>query len=49
MSIEPEEESRVLAAWDAEIRDRIRGYDEGLIASISASQVFKELDERLKG
>ena len=48
-SIEPDEQSRFEAAWDAEIRDRIRGYDDGRVTAIPASQVFKELDERLKG
>ncbi len=46
-SIEPEKDERCMNAWDAEIRDRIRRYDEGSVASIPALAVVKELDRRL--
>ena len=46
-SLEPQEAEEVEAAWDAEIRRRIRAYDEERAQSISASQVFQEVDERL--
>ena len=47
-SIEPEVKQEVAAAWDAEIRERISRYDDGSIGSIPVSEVFKELEARLK-
>ncbi len=46
-SVEPAPNSEIEAAWDAEIRERIRRYDAGESTAIPATQVFKELDQRL--
>lgn len=46
-SVEPEADAAVEAAWDAEIRDRIRKYDAGQAVTVSAEDVFAELDRRL--
>ncbi len=46
-SVEPPVEAGVEAAWDAEIRERIRKYDAGLTAGLSGREVFAELDRRL--
>jgi hypothetical protein len=48
-SIEPQAESGAEAAWDAEIRERIRGYDAGLAASVAGREVVAGLDKKLKG
>ena len=45
-SVEPASNPEIEAAWDAEIRERIRRYDDGQSAAIPATQVFKELDQR---
>ena len=47
-SVEPETEARVEAAWDIEIRERIRRYDAGLTMGLSGREVFAELDKKLK-
>ena len=36
----------VEAAWDLEVRERIRRYDAGETKSIPATKVFEELDKR---
>ncbi len=46
-SVEPAVNPEVEAAWDAEIRERIRRYDAGETTAIPAAEVFKELDRRL--
>ena len=46
-SLEPREAKEVEAAWDTEIQRRIQAYDGGDVQSLSASQVFQEVDERL--
>ena len=46
-SVEPVPNPQVEAAWDAEIRERIRRYDAGETRTIPAKEVFRELDERL--
>jgi hypothetical protein len=43
-SVEPEAD----AAWDLEIRERIKRYDAGLTMGISGQDVFAELDKKLK-
>jgi len=48
ISMEPAVDSGVEMAWETEIKDRIRRYDEGLLAGIPGSDVFTELDERLR-
>ena len=47
-SVEPPPDSGAEAAWDLEIRERIKRYDAGLSISIPASEVFSELDKKLK-
>ena len=47
-SVEPLPEPGIPAMWEAEIRERIRKYDAGLSAGIPGSQVFAELDKKLK-
>lgn len=44
---EPHQSGDVLAAWDVEIRRRIERYDNGETKSRTASEVFKDLDDRL--
>lgn len=44
---EPHFSDDVLAAWDIEIRNRIERYDRGEAHSRTASEVFKDLDDRL--
>ena len=46
-SVEPAVNEDAEFAWDATIRERIRRYDAGQSATIPASEVFKELDQRL--
>ncbi len=48
-SVEPETETGVEAAWDMEIRERIKKYDAGSAVSIPGQEVFAELDKKLKG
>jgi hypothetical protein len=48
VSMEPAEDSGVEMAWEIEIKDRIRRYDEGRVVGISGTAVFAELDQRLK-
>lgn len=43
-SVEPEEEASVRAAWDLEIRERIRRYDAGETTSLPGPAVFAEID-----
>lgn len=47
-SIEPERSTEIDAAWDHEIRDRIARYDAGGVQCIPATEVFAELDRRLR-
>ena len=47
-SVEPELEAQVEAAWDMEIRERIRKYDAGQTTGFSGQEVFAELDKKLK-
>jgi DUF1009 family protein len=47
-SVEPELEAQVDAAWDMEIRERIKRYDAGQTAGFSGQDVFAELDKKLK-
>ena len=35
------------AAWDSEIRDRIRAIDEGRVAGVSHEDVMRSAEERL--
>jgi DUF1009 family protein len=46
-SVEPEPDAEAEAAWDAEIRERIRRYDAGQTVAVSGVVVFAELDRRL--
>jgi putative addiction module component (TIGR02574 family) len=48
-SVEPEAEAGAEAAWDTEIRERIRRYDAGLSSVVSGDEVFAKLDKKLKG
>lgn len=45
-SVEPEADAGGEAAWDAEIRERIRRYDSGETIGVAGPQVFAELDRR---
>ena len=47
-SIEPPESPETATAWDDEIRKRIAKYDRGETRVIPASEVFAELDQKLK-
>jgi hypothetical protein len=47
-SVEPEMEANVEAAWDLEIRERIRRYDAGQTPGLAGREVFAELDKKLK-
>lgn len=47
-SVEPEASPEVEAAWDSAIRDRMARYDAGDVKGIPASEVFAELDGRLR-
>jgi len=47
-SVEPAPDAQVESEWEAEIQERIRKYDAGLSIGIPSSQVFAELDEKLK-
>ena len=44
---EPHLSDDVVTAWDVEIRNRIERYDRGETRSRTASEVFKDLDDRL--
>jgi len=44
---EPHQSDDVMTAWDIEIRSRIERYDSGKAQSRTASEVFKDLDDRL--
>lgn len=44
---EPAETDEVQKAWDMELRDRIRSYDEGNSPSRAARDVFRDLDSKL--
>ncbi len=48
-SVEPDETPAIDAAWEAEIRERIRRYDRGESKGIAASEVFADLNRRLGG
>ena len=48
-SVESEMEAQVEAAWDLEIRERIRKYDAGQTAAFYGQEVFADLDEKLRG
>ena len=48
-SVEPEMKVEAEAAWDTEIRVRIRRYDTGLTSGVPGREVFAELDKKLKG
>jgi hypothetical protein len=47
-SVEPEPSAATDAVWDREIRDRIARYDTVGAQSIPATEVFAELDRRLR-
>jgi putative addiction module component (TIGR02574 family) len=47
-SVEPEPSPETDQAWDGEIRDRIARYDAGGVQVIPATEVFAELDRRLR-
>lgn len=47
-SVEPAPSEESEADWDAEIRARIARYDAGGVKTVPASEVFAELDRRLK-
>jgi hypothetical protein len=47
--VEPEVKAEAEAAWDTEIRERIRRYDAGLTSGVPGREVFAELDKKLKG
>jgi Putative addiction module component len=46
-SVEDSREKGVNAAWDLEIKERIRKYDAGVTKGIPAQEVFKELNKKL--
>ena len=46
-SNEPPLSAAVEHAWDLEIRERIRRYDEGRARTRAAGEVFSDLDRRL--
>ena len=48
-SMEPEVNVEAEAAWDTEIRERIRRDDAGLTSGVPGREVFAELDKKLKG
>ena len=45
-SVEPAANAEAEAAWDMEVRERIRRYEAGETKSIPAIKVFEELDKR---
>jgi putative addiction module component (TIGR02574 family) len=47
-SVEPAVDPGLEHAWDMEIRERIRRFDAGQSAGIPLSEVFAELDKKLK-
>jgi putative addiction module component (TIGR02574 family) len=47
-SLDPERSTETEAEWDREICDRIARFDAGQVKSIPASEVFAELDRRLR-
>lgn len=47
-SIEPETDAEVATAWDNEIRERIKSYDDRRAIAIPGEEVFAELDKKLK-
>ncbi|HXP61797.1 MAG TPA: addiction module protein [Dongiaceae bacterium] len=47
-SVEPKADAGVEAAWDAEIRERIRRFDSGGTIAVAGHEVFAELDRRLR-
>ena len=48
-SVESPEAAGADAAWDMEIRERIKRYDAGISIAIPAAEVFSGLDKKLKG
>ena len=47
-SVEPQAEAGAEAAWDTEIKERIKSYDVWLASSVAGPEVFAELDKKLK-
>jgi len=47
-STEATEEAEVSAAWDVEIRERIRAIEEGRVIGIPHEEVMREMEARLK-
>jgi len=47
-SVEPKVEAAVEAAWDMEIRERIKKYDADPKSGVPGRDVFLELDKKLK-
>ena len=47
-SLEPTASPEIDAAWENEIRQRIARYDADEVHTVSASEVFAELDRRLQ-
>lgn len=47
-SVEPPETSYVEAAWNSEIQQRLSGFQQGMIKTVPAHEVFAELDARFK-
>ena|ERR1700720_1714969 len=47
-SVEPEVEAAVEAAWDMEIRERIKKYDADPKSGVPGRDVFSELDKKLR-
>lgn len=45
-SVEPTRDRRIEAAWDGEIRERIRRFDAGESVGVPATLVFDELDKK---
>jgi len=46
-SAESGDDPEAEAAWDSEIRDRIRAIDEGRVAGIAYADVMREAENRL--
>ena len=47
-SIESSADPEIDAAWDKEIRERLRQYDAGEVKGIPGPEVFREIREHLK-
>jgi len=48
-SLEPQPDPGSEAAWDEEIRARVKKYDQGQTTGIPGVEVFTGLDKKLKG